>query len=97
MEQITESHLGLQRMIGLSDRQLEIILGTAEPLSDDKCQEFLERVAAELQTRGQQLNDDDVSGAVKQALRALIYSTAAWKEWWGRNSPSTVEEAVVPS
>jgi len=83
-------------MIGLSDSQLEIILDTAEPLPEDKCQDFLERVAAVLQTRGQ-INDDDVAAAVKQALRALIYSTAAWKEWWGRNTPSVFEDAVPSS
>jgi len=72
-------------MIGLSDSQLEIILDTAEPLPEDKCQDFLQRVAAGLQARGQ-INDDDVSVAVKQALRALIHSSAAWKEWWRQNS-----------
>jgi hypothetical protein len=83
-------------MVGLSDSQLEIILDTAEPLPEDKCRDFLERVAAVLQTRGQ-INDDDVAAAVKQALRALIYSTAAWKEWWGRNTPSVFEDAVPSS
>ena len=62
-------------MIGLSDSQLEIIIPTAEPLAEKKCQEFLERVAeavaAVLQVRGQ-INDDDVSIAVKLALRDLI-------------------------
>jgi hypothetical protein len=72
-------------MIGLSDSQIEIILGTAEPLPDDKCQDFLERVAAVLQTHSQ-INDDDVSVAVKQALRALVHSSAAWKEWRSQNS-----------
>ena len=51
------------RMIGLSDSQLEIIMSTAEPLGEGKCQEFLERVAeavgAVVQVRGQ-INDDDV-------------------------------------
>jgi hypothetical protein len=72
-------------MIGLSDTQLEIILSTAEPLSEEKCQEFLERVAAVLQGRGQ-INDDDVSVAVQLALRGLIHNSEVWKEWV-RNSP----------
>lgn len=71
-------------MIGLSDSQLEIIMRTAEPLAEKKCQEFLERVAAVLQVHGQ-INDDDVSAAVKVALRDLIHNSAVWKEW-SRNS-----------
>jgi hypothetical protein len=71
-------------MIGLSDSQLEIIMSTAEPMAEEKCQEFLKRVAAVLQVRGQ-INDDDVSAAVQLALRALIHNSAVWKEW-NRNS-----------
>jgi hypothetical protein len=71
-------------MIGLSDSQLEIIMDMAEPLAEEKCQEFLERVAAVLQVRGQ-INDDDVSAAVQLALRGLIHNSAVWKEW-SRNS-----------
>jgi hypothetical protein len=71
-------------MIGLSDNQLEIIMSEAEPLADETCQEFLERtaaaVAAALQVRGQ-INDDDVSAAVRLALRGLIENSAAWKNW----------------
>ena len=71
-------------MIGLSDSQLEIIMSTAEPLAEEKCQEFLERlaaaVAAVLQAHGQ-INDDDVSVAAQLALRDLIHNSAAWKEW----------------
>jgi hypothetical protein len=71
-------------MIGLSDNQLEIIMRAAEPLAEEKCQEFLERVAAVLQVHGQ-INDDDVSAAVKVALRGLVHNSAVWKEW-SRNS-----------
>ena len=78
-------------MIGLSDSQLEIIMSTAEPLAEGKCQEFLERVAeavgAVVQVRGQ-INDDDVSIAVRLALRALITNSEVWKEW-KRNSLPT--------
>ena len=67
-------------MIGLSDNQLEIIMNEAEPLADETCQEFLERtaaaVAAVLQVRGQ-INDDEVSAAVRLALRGLIENSAA--------------------
>jgi hypothetical protein len=71
-------------MIGLSDNQLEIIMSEAEPLADETCQEFLERtaaaVAAVLQVRGQ-INDDEVSAAVRLALRGLIENSAVWKNW----------------
>jgi len=72
-------------MIGLSDNQLEIIMSTAEPLADETCQEFLGRVAAALQVRGQ-INDDDVSAAVRLALRGVIHNSAVWKNWRYRNS-----------
>jgi hypothetical protein len=74
-------------MIGLSEGQLEIIVCAAEPLAEERCQEFLERVAALLQVRGQ-INDDDVAAAVHLALRALIHNSAVWKEW-NRNSLPT--------
>jgi hypothetical protein len=71
-------------MIGLSDNQLEIVMSTAEPLADETCQEFLERaaaaVAAILQVRGQ-INDEEVSAAVRLALRGLIENSAVWKNW----------------
>jgi len=67
-------------MIGLSEDQLEIIMSTAEPLAEENCQQFLERVAALLQVRGQ-INDDDVAAAVHLALRALIHNSVVWKEW----------------
>ena len=80
-------------MIDLSDNQLEIIMRVAAPLSEGKCQEFLERVAEAvavvLQMRGQ-INDDDVSAAVQLALRDLIHDSAVWKEW-RRNSLSSLE------
>jgi hypothetical protein len=76
-------------MIGLSDSQLEIIISEAESMADDSCQDFLERVAAILHGRGQQvrgkIDNDDVSMAVRQALRELIHSSDVWKNW-KRNS-----------
>jgi hypothetical protein len=71
-------------MIGLSDSQLQIIISTAEPLAEEKCQEFLAAVAAVLQVRGQ-IEDDDVSAAVHLALRDLIHNSEVWQEW-RRNS-----------
>jgi len=69
-------------MIGLSDNQLEVIMRAAAPLSEENCQEFLERaagaVSAILQMRGQ-INDDDIAVAVQLALGALIHNSAAWK------------------
>jgi len=78
-------------MIGLSDSQLGIIMSAAEPLVDEKCQEFLERVAeavaSVLQVRGQ-INDEDVSVAVQLGLRALLHNSAVWKDL-NRNSLPT--------
>lgn len=81
-------------MIGLSDNQLEVIMRKAAPLSEENCQEFLERVAgavaAILQMRGQ-INDDDVAVAVQLALGALIHNSAAWQNW-NRNRLPTRRE-----
>jgi hypothetical protein len=68
------------RRLGLSDNQLEVIMRTAEPLAEEKCQEFLQRVAAILPLRGQ-INDNDVSVAVHRALGDMIRNLAVWKEW----------------
>jgi len=80
-------------MIGLSDNQLEIIMRVAAPLSEGKCQEFLERVAAAvavvLEMRGQ-INDDDVAVAVQLALRSLTHNSAASQNW-NRNRLPTRE------
>jgi hypothetical protein len=75
-------------MVGLSDSQLEIIIGMAESMSEEeKCQEFLERVAALLQARNQ-INDDDVAVAAQEALRALIHNSAEWQEWMRGSLPT---------
>jgi hypothetical protein len=75
-------------MISLSDSQLEIILGAVEPMPDDRSQEFLEKLAADLRGRIQ-ISDNDVSVAVRQALRLLVHKSDAWKEWWRQNSSPT--------
>jgi len=77
-------------MIGLSDTRLEVIMRTAEPLPEKKCHEFLERVAAVLQVRGE-IKDEDVVSAVQLALGALIYNSAAWKKW-SRNRLETRQD-----
>ena len=79
--------------IGLSDNQLEVIMRTAEPLAEEKCQEFLQRVAAILPMRGQ-ISDDDVSVAVHRALSDIIRNSAVWKEW-NQNSPPTLQDGQV--
>ena len=79
--------------VGLSDNQLEVIMRTAEPLAEEKCQEFLQRVAAVLPVRSQ-INDDEISVAVHRALRDIIRNSAAWKEW-NQNSPPTLQDGQV--
>ena len=66
--------------LGLSDNQLEVIMRTAEPLAEEKCQEFLQRVAAILPLHGQ-INDNDVSVAVHRALGEMIRNLPVGKEW----------------
>jgi len=78
-------------MISLSDSQLEIIIREAESMADDSCQDFLGRVAAILQIRGQ-INDNEVSLAVLQALRGLIHSSDVWKSWKRNLSPMSEDE-----
>ena len=74
--------------IGLSDKQLEVIMSAAEPLPEEKCQEFLQKVAADLQVLRGQINDDDVAAAVHLALSALIHNSAAWKNWNQNSLPT---------
>ena len=85
-------------MIGLSDNQLEVIMRVAAPLSEGKCQEFLERVAAAvavvLEMRGQ-INDGDVAVAVKLALRSLTHNSAASQNW-NRNRLPTRRGRLPP-
>ena len=65
--------------LGLSDNQLEVIMRTAKPMAEEKCQEFLQRVAAILALRGQ-INDNDVSVAVHRALDDMIRNFGVRKE-----------------
>jgi len=82
-------------MIGLSDNQLEVIMRVAAPLSEGKCQEFLERVAAAvavaLEMRGQ-INDGDIAIAVQLAWRSLNHNSAASQNW-NRNRLPTANAA----
>jgi len=81
-------------MTGLSDNQLEMIMSAAEPMAEEKCHEFLKRVAEVLEGRGQ-ISDNDVSIAVQQALRGLISNSAVWKNW-NLHSLSTDGQFDVP-
>ena len=86
-------------MIGLSDNQLEVIMRVAAPLSEAKCQEFLERVAAGvavvLEMRGQ-INDDDVAVAVQLALRSLTHNSAASQNWNRNRLPMATPRGRLP-
>ena len=86
-------------MIGLSDNQLEVIMRVAAPLSEGKCQEFLERVAAAvavvLEMRGQ-INDEDVAVAVQLALRSLTYNSASQNWNWNRLPTATRRGRLPP-
>jgi hypothetical protein len=73
--------------IGLSDNQLDAIIRVIEPLPKEKCQEILQKLAADLQARGK-INDDDVAAAVQLALGALIHNSAAWKNWNQNSLPT---------
>src|ERR1035437_7146244 len=84
-------------MIGLSDNQLEVIMRVAAPLSEGKCQEFLERVAAAvavvLEMRGQ-INDEDVAVAVQLALRSLTHKSAASQNWNRNRLPTATRRGA---
>ena len=86
-------------MIGLSDNQLEVIMRVAAPLSEGKCQEFLERVAAAvavvLEMRGQ-INDEDVAVAVQLALRSLTHNSAASQNWNRNRLPTATRRGRLP-
>jgi hypothetical protein len=86
-------------MIGLSDNQLEVIMRVAAPLSEGKCQEFLERVAAAvavvLEMRGQ-INDEDVAVAVQLALRSLSHNSAASQNWNRNWLPTATRRGRLP-
>jgi hypothetical protein len=84
-------------MIGLSENQLETIMRVAAPLSEGKCQEFLERVAGAvavvLEMRGQ-INDEDVAVAVQLALRSLTHNSTVSQR--NRLPPATRRGRLPP-
>jgi hypothetical protein len=86
-------------MIGLSDNQLEVIMRVAAPLSEGKCQEFLERVAAAvavvLEMRGQ-INDGDIAIAVQLAWRSLNHNSAASQNWNRNRLPTATRRGRLP-
>ena len=61
-------------MIGLSDRQLSIVMEAAKPLSPEKRGIFLQRVEAMLRyrRRGKGFNDDDVADVAGLARCGLV-------------------------
>jgi hypothetical protein len=77
--------------IGLSDSHLEVIMRTAEPIAEEKRQEFLQRVAAFLPVRGP-INDFDVSVAVDRALRDIMRDSAVVEKECNQNSPPTLQD-----
>ena len=64
-------------MIGLSDRQLAIVMEAAKPLSPEKRGLYLERVNAMLRYRraGRGFNDDDVADVAGLARVGLMQKT----------------------
>jgi hypothetical protein len=63
-------------VIGLSNRQLRIVMDGARRLSPEKRLLLCERITAMLELRGR-FNDDDVKAAVQAALRGLIQQQPA--------------------
>ena len=63
-------------MIGLSDRQLAIVMEAARPLPPDKRDIFLQRVDAMLRYRrkGKRFDDDDVADCCGLARFGLMQS-----------------------
>jgi hypothetical protein len=86
-------------MIGLSDSQLEIITREAATLSEEICQEFLEKVAEAvavvLEMHGQ-INDGDVALAVQLALRSLTNNSAALQNWNRNQLPTATRRGRLP-
>ena len=64
-------------MIGLSDRQLAIIMEAAKPLPPEKRGLFLQRVGAMLRYRrhGNAFDDDDVADVAGLARCGLLQNT----------------------
>ena len=64
-------------MIGLSDRQLAIVMEAAEPLPPEKRGLFLQRVDAMLRfrTAGRRFDDDDVADVAGLARVGLMQGT----------------------
>jgi hypothetical protein len=61
----------------LTGTQLHLVMTAAAPIPPEKRSIFLERVASHLWRVGyQRVRDDDVTGAVTAALRALVHESA---------------------
>jgi hypothetical protein len=68
----------LRHMIGLTDTQLEIVMGAARVLPVETRDTFLQRIAAMLALRGRgRFNDADVADVAKLALTGLAHQPVA--------------------
>jgi hypothetical protein len=64
-------------MIGLTDTQLEIVMGAARVLPVEKRDVYLQRIAAMLAVRGRgRFTDTDVADVAHLALAGLVQQTA---------------------
>ena len=65
-------------MIGLTDHQLEIVMGAARVLPVEKRDTFLQRITAMLALRGRgRFTDTDVADVAQLALAGLVQTVAA--------------------
>ena len=64
-------------MLALSDKQLAVVMTTADKLPVEKRGTFLHRVVARLQLHGPRFTTTDFENAVRIALSGLIQNSAA--------------------
>lgn len=63
-------------MISLTDSQLDLVITTAQVLSPEKRDVFLQRTSAQLERRGR-FTDDDVADVAAMALKGLTHEPVA--------------------
>ena len=66
-----------RRMVGLSDKQLSIVLDTARGLPLEKRDVYLQRVGALLMSGARRITIEDVQRACEHAARGLMQTTAS--------------------
>ena len=65
-------------MLGLTDHQLDVVMGAARTVPVEKRDTFLQRIAAMLTQRGRgHFGDADVTDVAKLALTGLAHQPAA--------------------